>query len=304
MSPAFEIAFFLLMAGFPVGFVSHALRGEGRIPGCDDSHQMETRILPAVRRMWLTTTAAAAVTALVAWLLPTPGPALLIGGMVVFHVVWWPCAFPLLNHGRPGRKGDAAAAPGPDSALDPAPDAASPDEPRRRVASLRDRPRSSYLSPVWWVLPIGVFTITLAEIVRAVVTGPTLPSSGATLHLVLEPLGAVGILIGYGWWAHHSAGTPQDLSQADDPAALEAAYDDFRRFIVRGVFALMTAMVLLLMGSAVAVAHAPASGFSGATLGMLGGVGGTVVGLAGAAFGTLADVKRLRIRKLKGTAPA
>ncbi len=110
-------------------------------------------------------------------------------------------------------------------------------------------------------------------------------------------------LAAWGAWAALATRTPQDLSGARDPQALDRACFEFRRFLARGVFAVMTLCVAGCSAIAIWAVALDGDAGQGGAVGIAGGALGTVVGLSGGLLGALADRHRRAILELGGTPP-
>ncbi len=278
------LAFTVGMTWFPYGFLawftSSAALAEAAPAERDAARRPLTLLLLASLACTLVQGAAAAVVAAdgdgadtVFW----------FGGMVSFHVLWWPLVAPSLNRARGALEARAAGA-----------------RPTERRASLRARRPEQYLPRGWWLVPSGIFVAGLTYVVVSALTaGPI--EGGARLVVLLFLGAALSFLLSYGIWAHVAALGPQDLTGAPDPEALERALEDLRRFLVRGVFVLDTAAVAVFTAVAVLAAVPDLSDATRNTVGAwIGGGGGSLVGLLGGVFGTLASVRRIRAERLRG----
>ena len=164
----------------------------------------------------------------------------------------------------------------------------------RRVASLVARDDSQLLPVWWWSVPVAIFVAPMA----AIPFGPYGSGTWTTFAVTT----AVSGMFGGAWsaWAMLSASSPQDLSGARDPVALDHAWGAFRRFMVRGLFAMTTLAILGCSFLATAAFVLDGHPGQGGWLGGVGGLVGGLVGTAGAVFGVLADRHRRGILELGG----
>ncbi len=82
------------------------------------------------------------------------------------------------------------------------------------------------------------------------------------------------------------------LGDIGQPVDAYAAYRSARAW---GMYWFMAVMTTLFSALAVAMVWSP---MSGSTLGIVGGTGGSLVGIAGAAFGVTMGNQRMKIRRL------
>ncbi|GJM20876.1 MAG: hypothetical protein DHS20C15_07910 [Planctomycetota bacterium] len=146
-----------------------------------------------------------------------------------------------------------------------------------RVASLQPRDGADLLPR--WAMPLGwaLFALSAAATTWAITRG-----AHPTLLLGLS------FWVTMGWGCRAAAREPEPLD-AQGSASLRAAYRSARRLRAWGFWSVGVAGTLCFSAVAVVVVEHPVSA------GMLGGVGGSAIGLAGGVFGTMASVSRARI---------
>lgn len=170
-----------------------------------------------------------------------------------------------------------------------------------RSASLVRRSGSSPIGRWHWTLAFGL-SIGLLLAVLARVLWPFAETAesnewivwGSALLTVSFGPGMVALTL----WAVRRT---REESEPRDPAAgpeLAENYARLRDFRARCFYWLFGIVMPGVMGSlAVAMAWAPLNRNLGGWLGMAGGVGGTLMGFAGAVFGTVASLRRVRINR-------
>jgi len=191
----------------------------------------------------------------------------------MFFPLWFVLAMPLLVLCRP-----EAASPFPQNGP--------------RVAALVSRSQASPIRRSHWVaLWILWLSGVVAVVVGATVAVPTPVSPApailtivlAVLPLALAPLCSRMILR-----------EPEPLD-ASGSTVLVDAYAAHRSARAWGMYWLAAVMTALFSAFAVAMVWSP---MSGATLGVVGGIGGSLVGIAGAAFGVTMGNQRMKIRRM------
>lgn len=279
--------FGLVMALFPVAFLAWYRRRplvreafENESPDVEAAARVHGR-----RAALLTVVCAAVIGGMIA--LGWNSTLTVCTGVVAFHVVWWTSVAPVLRTTERPLKGVPGLA------------APEPAESPRRTASLVARRNADYL-PAWWMaMPVAIFVGGVGVIVWRAVTGG-IADPGVQLVAWIMPAGALGFLVGWGFWARAAVKSPQDLSGAVDPQALADAFDGFRRFLARGIYGIMTAAVLVFMGAAVVIVTTEGDAALQSELGAwIGGGGGAFVGVLGGLFGTLCSLKAMRLRRIR-----
>lgn len=209
---------------------------------------------------------------------------LLVASLAAFHVGWWVGAAPLHRRGR--AEADAPHDGRPTS---------------RRVASLAPRDPERLLPATAWIVPTAAVALSAVLIVAAFVGGRL--SAERSMLVAAMWCGGLSFLLAWGLWARAQSRAPQDLSLAPDAAEVDRAYAAYRRFMVRSVWAGATLASGLFAAIAAAAAWTGDDPASGPLLGWVGGVGGSLVGVAGAVFGAVADRRRRAILELGGVPP-
>lgn len=191
----------------------------------------------------------------------------------MFFPLWFALAMPLLLALRP-----EAGSPFPEHGP--------------RVATLSSRSEASPIGRAPWVALWSVWVCALIAVsVRAFVAGDAPVSylmSSLTLALAVMNLALAPLFI------RMLLREPEPLDAAGSPVLVDA-YAAHRNARAWGMFWLIGVMATLLSGFAVANVWSP---MSGATLGIVGGVGGSLVGVAGAAFGVTMGNQRMKIRRM------
>lgn len=163
---------------------------------------------------------------------------------------------------------------------------ALPDVPR--TASLR--PRTLPLGPTAFLWPLGLWAALVAALL---VVGPPPPLAWIGPALGLLSLLAAKPMLRIGLYEPETLGGP-------DPAALAQRYAAFRKTRILGLYVLIVAMSLVMTASAGAFLLHPATG---SLAGWAGGIGGALIGLLGAFFGTWADAQRFLLRREQAGLP-
>jgi len=215
-----------------------------------------------------------------------------VSGAAGFHVVWWIGARPLHRRNAATLRAEAVAVRSDDAMPGAVPVA-------RRVASLVPREDRPIVPAAAWAVPVAVLVASAV----AISWGALARSEGTGRIVVACALwaGAATFLAGWGHWARAQRRTSQDLSGAQDPAAAERLYDNFRRFMVRGIFVGTSLATLVFAGAAAAVVWLgdQASGLAV----WVAAIGGSAVGVWGGVFGALADRQRRAIVEAGGVPP-
>ena len=182
--------------------------------------------------------------------------------LLTFFPLWFACASPLLALRNPGWRAAQAL------------------QPVQRSASLAPRHTHDPVSRGTWVAGWTVFAGCVAGTIWAVVQAG-------------HPL----LLLGLAFWPAFAAGArasrlesePRDAAGSPELAAAWAGYRSFRAhaFLVCG-----SGGSLMFASAGVLMAVRPEAA------GLVGGLGGALVGVAGGVFGTLASFKRARIQRL------
>lgn len=275
MTLAFVFA--LTMAWVPVLAVLVQTASLRLTPGTQDAARDALRRCAALALVLTAGIAALGLAVVVPW-------PLWVCGMAGFHVSWWVGARPL--HRR-----DAAAV---------AAETASPPAPAsRRVASLVPRDEDDPVRGAAWAVPGAVLVVSGAGLLWGLVER----DADDTRVVVATSLwlGGASFLAAWGFWARAQRRAPQDLSRAPDAPRVDALCREFRRFVVRGLFAGTVLATAVFAGAAVAAAWL-GDGASG-LLGWAGGLGGAFLGVWGALFGALADRRRRAILEAGGVPP-
>jgi hypothetical protein len=212
-------------------------------------------------------------------------PFLLYLEIGAFHLLWWPIAVRVHAEATRAGMGEASCSPFP-----------SPGN--VRMASLKPRRVSDYLSPTARAVPLLIGITALALTGHRVLT----TASGVALSPQCWLFTAVGVLIivAYGFWIRREVAAPQALAGEGD--ALERYYEEVeanRRFRVRCVFAFQVVFSSLFFAVGYFSIIVDQGRLSGATLGLLGGLGGSLVGLLGAICGIAGSAKMRRIQSLR-----
>lgn len=173
--------------------------------------------------------------------------------------------------------------------IDPTTGQPAPATPPLRAASLTSRRTASPL-PSWvWALLWLPWVVTLAYLAIVWADAPERDRLVAVLILSCQVPGLVVAMF-----------TPRLVLREPEPLAPEGGKDLaplYRRYRQRrlvGFFVLCAVMSLAFSGAAFALLRAS---FAEETLGLLGAVGGSLIGLAGAAFGVWNGLERLKISR-------
>lgn len=196
--------------------------------------------------------------------------------LLLFHGQAWPFVLPLFNRlEQQIVKTVGAESTVPDSV---------------RTASLTPRRFEDYLPRYWaWLIAVfalsGVFVAGIAIVQVGAMETRFPVMAGSFVCIGLLELGLFTMVIRT---EVSSTATYGGLSQ-------EAA-ESFRQFRVRGFFWMLIAMSVVFFGCALGCIEVGRGTIPEPNLGILGGVAGSILGLAGAAFGTAASLKANRLR--------
>lgn len=307
MNLAFHYLFALAMTCGPLAMLYMHLRTFERA-AADLPRFEETRALlcEGLRRLAIVTLLCLAGLMLTITLLrPQQGGAphgiLVVLEMAVFHVLWWPFAVPVLRQadgmvtwrGAGSRTGDGSRAPGHESGGAP-----SVGDSKVRVAGLTPRRVSDDLSPVARVLPL------LVGVVGVGFVGWRLfqvhETQGFVWQAAMFASGGIFVLLGYALWIRMEVRSPQPLVGSGEIArTYQEALEENRRFRVRAIFALEVLFAAVMFVVAFCTIEAAGGRLSGATIGILGGVGGSVIGILGSAMGIVGSVRMQKLRLLR-----
>lgn len=163
-----------------------------------------------------------------------------------------------------------------------------------RTASLTPRIKTSPVTPAWWIAAWGMTVVGVALlVVAALATAPSV-----LMIIILVAVSAVFSLGLTHWTLPRTLEEPEPLA-ADSNPLLKDEYERFRNQRAKTFFALFgIGMPCLLLLFGAGFVWAAGSAASGSTLGIIGGVAGSLFGLIGAAFGVSADLKRKRLREM------
>lgn len=298
--PALAAAFVLWCA--PLGIWVQTTR---RIPGVRDvalSDETAAAARAALRRSVALAAAITVLAAVAVLVLAHARPdaartALIVTGVCGFHVAFWLGGAPLHRIRRRAFAAPVVAAGAGASGASGAPRA------KTRVASLVPRDATTVLPRAWWAAPTALLVAPwIVILVRAAVAEPV---AGVTLGIVAAATSAGALLVTcWGAWAHAVLSTPQDLSGAADPEALDVACRAFRRVLARGI-----GVMVVLSAVVTAAVAAVALGTEGdpetrnVWCAALGAIGGSVVGISGGVMGAIADRHRRVILEMGGAPP-
>jgi hypothetical protein len=183
---------------------------------------------------------------------------------VLFFPLWFALAMPLLAAVRP-----SATSPYPDSA--------------RRVAALAPRALARPVRARHWLFGWAIWAAAVVAVAVALASG-----RDAVLAALLVPLGAMPVALGP-LTVRMTLREPEPLDPAGSQDLLDS-YARHREAKAWGLFWLQTALTAIasLLPAAVAWQW---------PLGLAFAIGGSLVGLLGAAFGVHMGVQRMRIRE-------
>jgi 4-hydroxybenzoate polyprenyltransferase len=173
-----------------------------------------------------------------------------------------------------------------------------------RTASLASRARRNPIGRWHWI-GVGAAGILLIGAIAARGWAQPFADDGEALRWKIA-LGCAILVVGLTFviqpLAIRSALQEAEPLDARGSPQLVRMYDDYRQTRIRGLFWLLGVALPLLMAGCMAIAvWWPASG---AMLGWMGGVGGSVLGLGGAWFGVVMSLRRVRINEVKMTLDA
>ncbi len=196
----------------------------------------------------------------------------------VFHVIWWPFVVPifrLMEHELQSRgieRNHRATG-------------------STRTASLKPRTAQDYLPA--WMQPVSVLVgvAGVGGLIWQLVVHP--PEQIRTMLLAgTFALSGLFLLIAWGWWIRRelSVSYVADGPAETAPNQIEAI-EALRTFRVRGLGLLQIIGTATFFGFAMAVIETEYGTLSERTLGIYGGIVGTLVGVAGGVFGTIASIR-------------
>ena len=208
--------------------------------------------------------------------------------MYLFFPLWFFCAMPLLRVQRPGWfffDGDTSAIPAT--------------EPTTRRVSLQPQPKPEATSSTptshfnWWphaigaVIVLGVVGFYWSDITARHGTG--LVVGGLFVWLFF---GSTFLAIGEcGWQGDHA---PPVLRGPRPDAEVDRLNAQLQRFQRRVWYGFATAVVIFMTAVGLAFAFLPPRGD---ILGLVGGIGGTAIGILGGGFGVIHGCHQARIRE-------
>ena len=193
---------------------------------------------------------------------------------VLFFPLWFAMAMPLLQACGYGANKDKATI---------------------RSASLVNRPATNPVPRSAWIPPGVIWLIAVALVVAALndesAKGDTTAWLAFGLLVTVVPM--TTLFLGP-WAVRMSLQEPEPLDPSGHPQLLDA-YERLRRVKAWGFYGLTVAMLLLFCILLPLMAW---HGAQGATIGIFGGVSGSLVGIGGATFGVMMSARRQAVRRL------
>jgi hypothetical protein len=260
----FEIVFVVGMLIWPAAF-TQLVRRQASLPSTAEQAEIAIK----QRRLWLWT--AIAVGVYVALRLG--------GGVPLVHFMWIACfplwfllAVPLLRAKDPGWRG-------------------VPQRSTRSAALIRRDLLPKPIAQAWVVLTIVWFGLTLAAVAGIVMGAP-----GAPLRwLIIFPLTAGGEVALFFWCCKRSL-IEAEPSVAEETSEIRAAREHLRRIKLYGWLGAAAASVVVFTAPALILIWWGESALMPALI--VGAGGGGLVGIGGGVFGTLADLRRVKLNRL------
>lgn len=273
----FDIVFFALMIA-PVAPIATWYRNRllSRV-GPDARERILSTLRRDTRRMWIAW--AAALFLVIAWLGIDPNGAILPGNFAViigFHVLFWPFVFPVVNKverlvSENERGGNT--------------------QPSVRTASLNPRRLNGFLPQYAALLAVVIVLSGLFVAFAALMQIGEIEARFVIIAVALTAFGVFELLV-LAFFMRFEVETAAPYA-----GLTPAAAEELRRFRVSGFFWMLVATSVLSFACALGCIEVGHGTIPEPNLGIIGGIAGSLVGLAGAAFGIAASLKANRLRQ-------
>ncbi|MCC6491178.1 MAG: hypothetical protein IT364_27060 [Candidatus Hydrogenedentes bacterium] len=253
---------------------------------------VKERILQDQRGAWIRLQIAywAAIAGVCCWLLLDPD-GVISGqktrelsrvGFILFHVVWWPFAFPCVQRlDRALRTHGVLASP---ILLGPT-----------RTASLKPRSVRDYL-PAWsTAAEVALLAVAITVLAARALTLDTIESRLAWSATIFAST-ALLFMAGYAFWVRMEVQQSYTWLHA---TASDEEIEQHRRFRTRMVFAGQLLGAAIFFGASWLVLEVAHGTISESMAGLIGGITGGVFGLAGGVAGTVASLRAVRLQRLR-----
>lgn len=167
-----------------------------------------------------------------------------------------------------------------------------------RTASLANRERANPIGRGWWLLAWAMWTIGVGGVCLRLAGGQESIGWPRWMLSLLLPLLAAFCPILAWWGVRRTLVEPEPMNSGGSLELAEeyARNRRFRAWSFYGLFGL--AMPSVFLAVAFAAVWLPMTPATGAALGIGGAVAGSLVGVAGGIFGTVASIRRARINAL------
>jgi hypothetical protein len=204
--------------------------------------------------------------------------------IIGFHLIWWPFVVPVFRRLELELKSRG---------VERSRETAGP----TRTATLAPRVVGSYLNPWMRLLPVFVAAGGVSAVTWRTAMYP--PSEPRFWFMVLTfAASALFFWIAWSIWVRKeiSASYPVDGPAKSAPDRIAAA-ESMRRFRVLGIYWFQVAASVFFFAAAVLCIEVDRGAIAESTVGIFGGVGGTLLGVAGGVFGTIAGVRMHRVMR-------
>ncbi|MHC4406172.1 MAG: hypothetical protein ACYTG0_41585 [Planctomycetota bacterium] len=159
-----------------------------------------------------------------------------------------------------------------------------------RTASLKPRRLEDLISRGWWVIPWAVWAVGLACFFW---WRPAGDADWFGWQLTLGLHGLTGLLLLFMPTVFRLGVREAEPLDAGGSAGMREGYESLRRLRIRGLFVMLVGIIVMSTGinTLIGCKLVPLSPW----LGVIGGIVGTVFGIASGAFGTMCSLKRARL---------
>jgi len=162
----------------------------------------------------------------------------------------------------------------------------------QRAASLAPRPTAGLIRRRWWLVVWGIW---IAAVIAIVLRGTAEEMTRLRWTMTALFLCGAAIPLLLAGFVLPMAGQEPEPLDPHGSEELRSAYERLRATKVRGLFGMLATMSLLFTALAAGYVFLPDAS---AALGAVGGIGGALVGIAGAVFGVLMSHRRMEIKRL------
>ena len=162
----------------------------------------------------------------------------------------------------------------------------------QRAASLAPRPTAALIRRRWWLVVWGIW---IAAVIAIALRGTAEEMTRLRWTMAALFLGGAAFPPLLAAFVLPMAGQEPEPLDPQGSEELRSAYERLRATKVRGLFGMLATMSLLFTALAAGYVFLPDAS---AALGAVGGIGGALVGIAGAVFGVRVSHRRMEIKRL------